>query len=255
MTHRRRSGLLLTAGLLATTVVSAAQTGPAPGVTHLRAEVLSLACAPAISYEAPPVPLRITGGQDAFARRIFAPGDLVTINAGTHNGIEVGQQFFVRRVQVSQQESITRATPASIRTAGWIRVYAVDTEMSLATITYACDSIEVGDYLVPLLLPEPPAVSLRRPKAERDNYGRVLVGADRRRSFARGDFLIIDRGSNEGITPGMNLVVYRDKQLADNFLYELGEAVAVDVRPDSSTVQVTVSRDAIAEGDYVAMRR
>ena len=37
-------------------------------------------------------------------------------------------------------------------------------------------------------------------------------------------------------------------------LYDLGEAVAVDVTPDTSTLLVTVSRDAITEGDLVAIR-
>ena len=43
-------------------------------------------------------------------------------------------------------------------------------------------------------------------------------------------------------------------QQPDNFLYELGEAVAVDVKKDASTLQVTMSRDAFSEGDHVAMR-
>jgi hypothetical protein len=255
MTRTRSTGPLLAAGLLAITAPLAAQRGPAPGVTHLPPEVLAAACAPTIAYEMPPAPLRITGGQDAFARQIFSPGDLVTINAGTQNGIDVGQEFFVRRAQVSREEAITRANPASIRTTGWIRVYAVDDMMSLATITHACDTIEVDDYLEPLVLRPLPTASLQRPKAERDNYARVLVGVDRRSSFGAGDFFMIDRGSDGGITSGMNLVLYRDKRLADNFLYELGEAVAIDVKADSSTVQVTVARDAIQEGDYVAMRR
>ncbi len=255
MTRTRSTGLLLGSCLLAAAIPAFAQRGPAPGVTHLPPETLALACAPTLAYEAPPTPLRITGGQDSFARRVYAPGDLVTINAGTQNGIEVGQEFFVRRPLASRQQRITRETPGIIHTTGWIRIYAVDDVMSLATITHACDTIEVEDYLEPLALRSLPTPSLVRPKAERDNYARVLVGLDRRRSFAKGDFFTIDRGSAQGITPGMNLVLYRHKRVPDNFLYELGEAVAVDVKVDSATVQVTLSRDTIQEGDYVAMRR
>src|SRR5688500_5966481 len=95
----RLNGLMLTAALLAATLSVAAQKGPAPQAsTNLPADVLSLACSPTLVYEAPPTPLRITGGQDSFARRTFQPGDLLTINAGTDNGIDVGQEFFVRRV-------------------------------------------------------------------------------------------------------------------------------------------------------------
>jgi hypothetical protein len=50
-------------------------------------------------------------------------------------------------------------------------------------------------------------------------------------------------------------VVYRDKKEAKNFLFELGEAVAVNVGAGVSTLQVTLSRDAFRAGDYVAERK
>lgn len=252
---RRPAGTVLAAVLLAATLPAAAQRGPAPVPTMLPPDVLGLACAPQAAFEYPPTPLRITGGQDSFIRLSHAPGDLVTINAGTLNGIEVGQEFFVRRVQRPTDGPIARDTPALIRTTGWIRVYAVDEDMSLATITHACDTITVDDYLEPFTLPVVPPASLERGKPERDNYARVLVGTDRRRAFGKGDYLIISRGSNEGVTAGALFVFYRDKRQPDNFLYELGEATAVEVMADTATLQVTLSRDTIHEGDYVAQRR
>jgi hypothetical protein len=49
--------------------------------------------------------------------------------------------------------------------------------------------------------------------------------------------------------------MYRNLGATQNFLYDLGEAVAVDVRPENSTLQVMTSRDAFREGDYVAIRK
>jgi hypothetical protein len=179
----------------------------------------------------------------------------VTISAGARNNLSVGQRFFVRRPQVSRSEPITRATPAVIRTAGWIEVYAVDETMSLATVAHACDSIEVGDYLEPFEVPQVPVAASERPVAQRENYGRVMMGQDRRRTFARGDYMTVNRGSDHGVSPGTHFVLYRDKRVGGNFLFEIGEAIAMGVKSDSSTLQVTVSFDAIQEGDYVAMRR
>ena len=253
---KRALGALITAaGVLTAASPAAAQRGPAAAASHVPADVLALACAPNITYDEPIVPIRVTGGQDSFQRRIYSPGDLVTINAGTDNGIEVGQEYFVRRLKVDRLHPIGEGGPTTIHTAGWLKIWAVDDKMSLATITHACDTIEVGDYLEPFQLPEVPAVSSEKPKAERDNYGRVMTGMDLRRSFAKGDYFILNRGSNFGITPGAQFVVYRDKHQANNFLYELGEAVAVQVGPESATLQVTLSRDAFREGDYVAMRK
>ena len=231
-----------------------AQRGPAPAATHLPADVLALACAPAMTFEPPPMPLRITGGQDSFAHRVYYTSDLVTLNAGTKNGIKVGQEFFVRRALVERRAAITRNSPASIRTTGWITVYAVDEEMSLATVTHACDTIEVGDYLEPLVHREMPAPSADRGTPKRGDYGRVLAGTDLRRTFGKGDFFVLNRGTDAGVTPGANFVIYRDKKQGENFLYEIGEAVAVSVSANQSTLRLTVARDAVLEGDFVGMR-
>jgi hypothetical protein len=201
------------------------------------------------------MPLRITGGQDSFVRRIHAPGDLVTINAGKNNGIEVGQEYYVRRMQVDRRAPLSRETPATIRTTGWIKVWAVDDELSLATITHACDTIEIGDYLEPFTLPVVPTVSRDRTKPQRDNYGKVLVGTDRRTSFGKGDYFVVNRGSDHGIEVGSQFVLYRNKKQAENFLYLIGEGVATEVKAEMSTVVVTMSLDAIESGDYVALRR
>jgi hypothetical protein len=255
MTSRTTAGVLFAVGLLAATSPVRAQRGPAPASTNLSPEVLSLACSPGATQEIPPMPLRITGGQDSFARRIYAPGDLVTINAGRNNGIEVGQEFFVRRLQIDNRQAISHESPATIRTTGWIKVYAIDDEMSLVTVTHACDTIEVGDYLEPFKLPVMPTVAKDRPKPERDNYGKVLVGADRRKSFGKGDYLVINRGADFGIEVGSQFVLYRDKKQDENFLYAIGEGIATEVKPNMATVLVTLSLDAIESGDYVALRR
>jgi hypothetical protein len=98
------------------------------------------------------------------------------------------------------------------------------------------------------------------------------MGTDRRTMFAKNDFVTIDRGSDHGVTLGARFMVYRDKRrmetkrslavkelpdevVTPEFLYEIGEAVVVDVRPEISTVQVLYARNALLSGDYVALRK
>lgn len=243
-------------GVLAAALPVFAQRAPTPEPVGLPPEVLSLACAPTLAFEAPPTPLRITGSQNATVRQNFGPGDLITVNAGTDNGIEVGQLYYTRRVVPREKRRIGRDNPAIVQTSGWIRIYAVDDTMSLATISYPCDAIHVNDFLEPFVPPTvPAAISGDRPVAQRGNYGRVMVGNDNRRSFGKGDYFVVDRGSDHGVTQGAQFVVYRDHRTPGNFLFELGEAVAVDVKPESSTLQVILSRDAFLIGDYVALRK
>jgi hypothetical protein len=254
--NRLRTRVAATAALLtALTTPGMAQRGPAPAGTGLPEDVLAMACAPRLAFELPDQSLRVTGGQDSVGRRIYAPGDLVTINAGTENGIEPGQEYYIRRLQTEANQRPTPATPGSVRTAGWLKVYAVDKQLSLATIVHACDTIDVDDYLEPFKLPVVPKTSTTTAKPQRDNYGRVMVGADYRRAFGKGDFFIVNRGRDHGVEPGDRFVVYRDQKRGENFLYDLGEAVAVEVNGDTSTLRVTVSRDAFLEGDYVALRK
>jgi hypothetical protein len=252
MTLRTLAAVAL-AGMLGGATV-AAQRGPAMTAANLPADVLALACAPKAAFAPPDTPLRVTGGQDSSIRHMHAPGDLITINAGRENGIEVGMEFYTRRILVSRREAITRETPGTMITTSWIRVYSVDDNLSLATITHACETVDIGDYLEPFKLPTMPTMASNKQKPQRDDYAHVMLGNSRRGSFGKGDFFIMDRGSDHGVTPGTQFVLYRNKEQPQNFLYDLGEAVAVDVTPETSTLWVTVSRDAIIEGDLVAIR-
>ena len=58
--------------------------------------------------------------------RTFAPGDLIVVNGGTDNGIDVGQEYFARRAVPIDRGPVSRDNPATIHTSGWIRIYAVD---------------------------------------------------------------------------------------------------------------------------------
>jgi hypothetical protein len=128
--------------------------------------------------------------------------------------------------------------------------------MSLATVVHGCETIDAGDFLEPFTLPQVPTpADTANIKPQRENYGKILLGNDRRRAFAKGDFFIVDRGSDHGVTVGSRFVVFHDKKQAENFLIELGEAIAVDVKPETSTLQVTLSRDAFLAGDLVAIRK
>ena len=245
-----------TCGLvLAIALPAVAQRGPAPGPTSLPPDVISLACAPTLTYEMPSVSLRVSGGQESVARLSHAPGDLVAINAGTRSGITVGQEFYTRRVLSSSESRVGSSNPGTVRTSGWIRVWAVDEDMSLATITHACETVDVNDYLEPFTVPTVPSPSQITGPPERGNYGLVLSGQDRRTQFGRGDYLLINRGSGQGVSAGARFVIYHDKKSSGNFLFQIAEAVAVDVKTDTATLQVLSAIDAISAGDYVGMRK
>jgi hypothetical protein len=231
------------------------QRSPAVTPSRLDADVLALACAPVAATSTPKATLRISGGQDTYPRLTYSQGDLVTLNGGSNQGVRVGQEFFVRRLLAPRGMAISTRTPGTTQTTGWIRVYAVDEDLALATITHGCDGMQIGDYLEPLALPAPVKVNAAEGKPER-SYARVIAGNERRTEFGPGDFLVIDRGSAQGITTGTHFVFYRWKKKApENFLAAIAEGVAVDVQSDTATLSLTSSRDSVMVGDLVAMRK
>jgi hypothetical protein len=248
----------LLAAALTAPPLALAQRSPVIAATHVDKAVLAQVCAPAAATPSavPATPLRITGGQDTQARENYTQGDFVTINAGRNQGIEIGQEFYVRRVQAMRGLAVQPQTQRNIRTAGWIKVYALDDDLSLATVTYSCDVMRVGDYLEPMTLPVPVVPGPAQGKPDRTSYARVVLGNDGRFEFSAGDFLVIDQGAAQGITPGAHFVIYRWKKKApDNFLSAIGEAVATVVQQDTATVSITAARDSIVPSDLVAMRK
>ena len=247
--------LLLTAVATLTLPTSLqAQQAPAMATAHLDAEVLNLACAPTAATAVPTATLRITGSQDTQVRETFAQGDFVTITGGANQGIQIGQEFFVRRL-LAPRGPVSVQNPGTTHTVGWVKVYAIDEDLALTTITHTCDALRVGDYLEPLALPTPRKAEATRGKPERD-YARVILGHDRRTEFGPGDYLVIDRGTEQGIAPGTQFVFYRWKTKAqENFLAAIAQGVAVGVQAGTATVTVTSSRDAVKTGDLAAMRK
>ncbi len=250
--------MLPTAGfVILLTGLASGQRGPAPAATGLAADQIALMCAPApadLPDRAPgQTTIRVTGGQSPVPRYAFAQGDLVTINAGERQGIEVGQQFYTR----TPVPGIDRKHPPSGKvshTTGWITVWAVDPDLSLATVSHACTTIAAGDELAPLSVPEVPATDTRDLEPRRGDYARILEGAEGRRTFATGDVFLIDRGTRQGVVPGARFALYHDRRLRENFLYEAGDAVAIAVGAEAATLRVIRAESAVMSGDYAGQR-
>jgi hypothetical protein len=95
--------------------------------------------------------------------------------------------------------------------------------------------------------------------------GRIVYGDDERVIGSPGTFLLIDRGSGQGVESGARLAVYRDVQefvpyegrmrSAHLPLAVIGEAVVVSSSASLSVVQVTSARDVVRAGDFVVPRR
>jgi hypothetical protein len=227
-----------------------------------------LACAPSSTLEAPGIALRVVGSQDTVIKQMMGPGDILVISGGSAAGLQSGQRYFVRRIIRTGERGRNPKTPLSVQTSGWIQILGVDTTLATATIVHACEGILLDDYLEPFVEPRIAARPLAGNTPEYQNMGRILTGHEAMQAAGVGQLMTIDRGSTAGVLHGQRFLVFRDKRslrldprgksatLAEMVnrvpRVEIGEVLVVAVRPNDSTVQVLVSKDAIETDDLIA---
>jgi hypothetical protein len=230
-----------------------------------------LACAPQLDVakngEPAPAPvLRIIGSQDTAIRDLLGPGDTLVISGGSSAGLEAGQRYYVRR-RVTTRGGLVEL-PATIHTAGWVQILGVDTTLATATVLQACDGFLLDDYLEPYTPPTIAARPIPGTTPTYDNMGHIMTGVMGLQTAGPGQVMTIDRGSNKGVVVGQRFLVFRDKRdlrietvgRSDMFgamegrlpLVEIGQVLVVAVRPNDSTVQVVISKDALITGDLIA---
>jgi len=217
----------------------------------------AVACAPPPTLDGPAASvLRVIGTQDTNARNLAGQHDLIVIDGGTKAGVQLGQEFFVRRPnKLGERYGIISGT---VHTAGWIRVVAVNDTTSIAAVEHMCDGMLYGDYLEKFVAPRVPAGADRTDTTGEPNFtslARVLVGDEDRVLAGTYMFTMIDRGSAEGVAPGARVAIYRDVRIPSMPLASIAEGVVVSVGPHAALTRVTAARDAVINGDYVAFRK
>src|SRR5947209_6466133 len=242
---------------------------PAPEMPAMSSHQLALACAP------PPElaggrrqALRVVGAQDTVARGVFDDHDLLIVRGGTSTGVSVGQRYFVRRPVAAPNYSNRLGLRHPIHTGGWVRIVATNDGTSIALVEHACGAINSGDYLEPFAMPAAPSdAGPAGSPADLDfgATGRVMFGDDERSVAGPGEFLVIDRGTDRGLSAGARFAVYRDVQAfrpeagrmrsAGLPLAAIGEGVVVASGPSTSVAQLVSARDAVRAGDVVVPRR
>ena len=134
-----------------------------------------IACAPRVAATVGDRALTIVGSQEGTAKSYFGQSDTLVISGGREDGVDVGQECFVRRV-VSPGRSVGQ-TSWVLRTSGWVRIVATEREASVAEVVGICNSLQRGDFLVRLQWPEP--FTLSGPgEPDYDKPGTIMFGLD-----------------------------------------------------------------------------
>ena len=226
-----------------------------------------------------PAPTRfIKGGHNTDGHQSLYRGQIAVLTRTADDGLQVGQRFFVRRLQGGPSREFPRPGEGfgMVHTAGWLTVTGMDEYNALARVDYACDSIELGDYLEPYVevvlptsadpaiptideMPGLPATGFHLPAPLKgapmfDDRANVLFGTDTRTTFGDGDTLSIDRGTVHGVKLGARFQIYRGKQYGLPLVY-VADAVVMEQGELTSKVVLVRVKDVVAAGDVVVARR
>lgn len=213
-----------------------------------------IACAP-MGLPAPPLAgLRVLGGY-VHGRLMFAPGDALVVNAGTGQGVQPGQRYFVRRlVNDASKKQPKVGALYGVHTAGWITIVDAKDTMAIATVTHACDGILEGDYLEPYVEPALPSPALAG-APDYGHPGQIVLADERRQSGYPGLVMVMNRGSEQDVRPGQTLTIYRETLDGLGPILDLGRATVLSVGAQSALVRIDSSREAVYIGDFVAIHR
>jgi hypothetical protein len=128
-------------------------------------------------------------------------------------------------------------------------------DTSVAVISEACDAVLIDDYLEPFVVPDPAPAP---PVVSQPDYARparVILGDERRQLGGEGTIMVMDRGSDHGLRIGQPLTVFRQTLEGRGPNQILGDAVVVEVHPETSLIRILRSREAIEVTDLVAIHR
>lgn len=196
------------------TVVAAPEERREPALAAGRTE---LYCAGFIQYAPAPNDLQVVGGEQEQEQRVYGEGDYVYINAGSQQGVGVGQEFSVIRPRGQFKSKFSKKDGwlgVYTQELGQLRVIDVKDRLSVAVVTHSCETILLGD----LLRAAPQRVSpTERMEISLDRFadpsgkqkGRIVLARDGREMVSRSQVVYIDLGTEDNIKPGDFFTIYR----------------------------------------------
>lgn len=193
-------------------------------------------------------------------REMLGQFDEVYIRFNGPRKIHVGDKFLIYEVQNKIDHPVTGKTLGyKIRYLGVTKVLSTKTKLTRNVILVAFREIKRGDKVIPfnsITRMVPPVVNGARVS------GHVVGGFTPVHVFAEHDYVLIDRGSRDGIIPGNRFIIttrgdglpeYNKGNLKDFPREKIGEVMVVYTQKDVCLGVVTYSLREFPVGSYADM--
>lgn len=174
-------------------------------------------CGGFIQYAPAPNKLQIVGGEQEQEKMVYVQGDNVYLNAGSNQGVVVGQEFSVVRPRGQMTSDFTRKKGwlgVYTQELGRLRVVDVKERVSVARVIVSCDTMLLGDLLrgagervSPFTRNEVALDRFANPTGKQN--GRIIMARDLREAPTINQIVYIDLGTEDSIKPGDYFTIYR----------------------------------------------
>ncbi len=180
---------------------------------------------------------KIVGADNEADQYNYADAEFLYISAGSNKGVQVGDMFSVIRPKGQVESRWTRKNDLGIfvEELGIIEVTKVKAEVSVARITTSCDSMLLGDLLVPFQQRTSPMYALR-PKLNLfadpsgKASGRIFMARDGREALGTEHIVYIDLGAEDNVSAGDYLTIFRP--LGEGNLHKFPQKESVSARDE-----------------------
>lgn len=158
----------------------------------------------------------IVGGEQEQEQFVYKQGDFIYINAGAQQGVKVDDRYSITRPRGRMRSPFSKKGDLGIyvQELGAVRVVSVKPQVSIAMVENNCESILLGDLLVPSQTRVAPD---ERDETILDRFrdpngkatGRIVLARDGQEFVTRDQIIYIDLGAEDGVKAGDYLTVYR----------------------------------------------
>ena len=194
--------------------------------------------------------IRIIGAERENEKIIASDGDVIYINKGAADGLEIGQLFLTvgLRGEVANLGTV-------MKRQGRVRIIRLEDRMATAKVENTCGMIQAGDFLLPF---EQEAGEMGRdlgfgdmdPKASK--HGKVVWIEYDFNIAGPGMWALIDLGRQHCVQIGDQLNVFF-RARPDLPREAIASAIVIDVRGATSTIKILDARDIVSIGSEVQL--
>ena len=191
--------------------------------------------------------------------KLISTGDLVYIRPAENATLNVGDKFTIyRTLKPIKERQTNNYIGIQHYLAGAVEITIKRPEFVLARVVASFRAIKVGDLLMPYQRRLPRFKIQESPEGLR---GQIIVSEEHTNMFGENAIAFIDKGEQEGVTPGQLYWIFKQEQYRINPEERneitltpviLGELLVIHTEKTTATVMITDSRNAIQAGAQIA---